>query len=77
MRLFDIAAILIGLTAVFGFINYRLLRLPHTIGIVLIAMVASLAVIGLDLVLPHLRLAHMPRRPSNRSISSARRWKEC
>ena len=56
MSLYDVAAILIGLSAVFGYLNHRFLRLPHTIGLVLIAMTASIAVILLDLSLPALRI---------------------
>ena len=43
MSIFEIGAFLIGLSAVFGYLNYRFLRLPHTIGLVMIALVASLA----------------------------------
>jgi CPA1 family monovalent cation:H+ antiporter len=56
MSLYDVAAILIGLAAVFGYLNHRYLRLPHTIGLVLIAMAASIAVILLDLAVPALRI---------------------
>ena len=56
MSLYDIAAILIGLAAVFGYLNHRYLRLPHTIGLVLIAMAASIVVILLDLAAPSLRI---------------------
>ena len=41
----DIATLL-GLAAVFGYINHRFLRLPRTIGLVMIAMAASLAALG-------------------------------
>lgn len=56
MHLFDIAAVLIGLSAVFGYVNHRILKLPHTIGLVLIALAASLAVIGIDYAIPALPL---------------------
>ncbi len=52
MSLFDIAAILIGLVALFGFLNHRYLKLPHTIGLLLIALAASSAVILTDAILP-------------------------
>ncbi len=35
MSLFEIGAFLIGLSALFGYINHRYLRAPHTIGLVL------------------------------------------
>jgi len=42
MSLFQILAILLTASAIFSYINYRLLRLPTTIGIMLIALVFSL-----------------------------------
>jgi len=47
----DIATLL-GLAAVFGYLNHRFLRLPRTIGLVLIAMTASLGALGIDAVIP-------------------------
>ncbi|MDH3440636.1 MAG: sodium:proton antiporter [Gammaproteobacteria bacterium] len=52
MSIFEIAAILIGLSALFGFLNYRFLHLPHTIGLVVIALAASLVVIVIEIVWP-------------------------
>ena len=57
MHVFDIGAVLIGLSALFGYLNHRYLRLPHSIGLLLIALAASLAVIGIDRVVPSLELA--------------------
>ena len=54
MSLLEIATVLIVLAAVFGFINHRFIHLPHTIGLVVMAMVASLGVIGLNLMMPQL-----------------------
>lgn len=42
MRLFDIIAILISLSAVFSWVNYRFLKLPTTIGLMLISLLMSL-----------------------------------
>ncbi len=47
--MFDLAAIVLGLAAVFGYLNHRWLRLPHTIGLVVIALVTALAALGIDL----------------------------
>ena len=47
MDLFDIIAILLSLSALFSFINYRYIRLPTTIGLMLIALVMSLLLIVL------------------------------
>ncbi|MDH3990411.1 MAG: cation:proton antiporter, partial [Gammaproteobacteria bacterium] len=52
MSIFEIAAILIGLSAFFGYLNHKFLRLPHTIGLVVIALTASLAIVILELVRP-------------------------
>lgn len=53
----DIPAILLGLAALFGALNYWFVKLPHTIGLVVIALVASLAAVGLDLIFPALGLS--------------------
>ncbi len=55
--LLDIPAILLGLAALFGALNYWFVKLPHTIGLVVIALAASLAVVGLDLIVPTLGLS--------------------
>ncbi|MEM9681791.1 MAG: sodium:proton antiporter [Pseudomonadota bacterium] len=51
LTLFQIAAILLTLAAVFGYLNHRWLKLPLTIGLVIIALVASMGVILLDILL--------------------------
>ena len=48
MTLFEIGAFLIGLSALFGYLNHRFLHLPHTIGLVVIALAASLSLILFD-----------------------------
>ena len=57
MSIFTIGAILVGLSALFGTINYRFLHLPHTIGLVVIALCASLSIIGFDLIQPSFHIA--------------------
>ena len=47
MNITDILAILISLAALFSYINYRFIKLPASIGLLLIALVMSLGVIGL------------------------------
>lgn len=42
MDLFTITSILIGLSAIFGYINVRFLKLPNTIGLMLIAIIFSM-----------------------------------
>ena len=52
MSIFEIGAFLIGLSAIFGYLNHRFLRLPHTIGLVVIALAASLAIILIEALSP-------------------------
>ena len=52
ISLFDLAALLLVLSALFGWLNRRFLRLPHTIGLLMMGLAASLALVGLDLVFP-------------------------
>ncbi|MFQ5695607.1 MAG: cation:proton antiporter, partial [Terriglobia bacterium] len=56
MTLFDIVAILLCLSAGFGYLNHRTLRLPHTIGLVVIAMASSLALVIVDLLVPSIQM---------------------
>jgi CPA1 family monovalent cation:H+ antiporter len=55
MNIFDVAAILVGLSALFGYVNYRFLKLPHTIGLVVVAMAASISLVILDMFLPRMQ----------------------
>jgi CPA1 family monovalent cation:H+ antiporter len=52
MTVFEIIALLVMLTALFSYLNFRFIKLPTTIGVMLIALVGSLALIGLGLVEP-------------------------
>lgn len=45
------------LAGTFGAVNYLFLRLPASIGILVVAQAASLAVMGLDALMPHLGMA--------------------
>lgn len=57
MGIFTISAILVGLSALFGYLNHRYLKLPHTIGLVVIALFASLVVVIADLISPDIQIA--------------------
>lgn len=50
------AAILLCLAALFGVVNHRFLKLPNTIGLVVIALLVSLIGLGLDRLMPELRI---------------------
>jgi CPA1 family monovalent cation:H+ antiporter len=54
MTLLQVAALLIVLAGGFGAINYFFLRLPQSIGILIVALLASMAVMGLDYLFPDL-----------------------
>ena len=49
---FDLAAVVVVLAAALGYLNHRLLKLPHTIGLVVIAMAISLVLLAVDAVWP-------------------------
>ena len=53
----DIPAILLILATIFGAINYKFVKLPHTIGLMMVALVASLSLIALDLTFPSLGMS--------------------
>lgn len=55
--LLDIAAALIGLAALFGYINHRLIKLPPTIGLVVMTLAASVVVLVVDILVPDLAIA--------------------
>ncbi|HYF69206.1 MAG TPA: sodium:proton antiporter [Ohtaekwangia sp.] len=56
MELYYTFSILIVLAAVFSYLNLRFLKLPSTIGIMIIAMIASLSLVGLGKSYPHLSI---------------------
>ena len=47
MELLDLAALLLSLAAIFSYINFRFIKLPTTIGIMLIAMLISVSLVVL------------------------------
>ena len=61
MNLFDIIAILLTLAALFGFLNSRFLKLEPSVGLLLISLVSSMAVMALHWIVPGLGLAETVR----------------
>jgi CPA1 family monovalent cation:H+ antiporter len=61
MNILQITSLLIVLAGVFGAINYLFLKLPSSIGILVVALFASFAAMGLDLLIPSLGLADQVR----------------
>jgi monovalent cation:H+ antiporter, CPA1 family len=56
--LFDIIAVLSVLTALFAWINNVFIRLPNTIGLLLMGLMASLVLVGLEVLFPDVALFH-------------------
>ncbi|PTQ68582.1 cation:proton antiporter [Celeribacter persicus] len=52
MTVLQLASLLIVLAGAFGAINYLFLRLPSTIGILVVSLITSLVIIGVDLLFP-------------------------
>ena len=59
MNFLQVASLLIVLAGAFGAVNYLFLRLPAAIGILVVALLASLAVMGIDLLVPSLGMANV------------------
>ncbi len=54
--IFEIAALLLTMTAVFSWLNIYLIHLPQTIGLLLMALLASLVLLGVEELFPSLGL---------------------
>lgn len=65
MTVLQIAALLIVLAGAFGAINYLFLRLPSSIGILVVALAASLSVMAVDLLIPALDIIPQIRTQVN------------
>jgi Na+:H+ antiporter len=52
MSLFDLSALLLTLSALFGWINHRFLHLPRSIGLLLMGLAASLLLVGVGAFFP-------------------------
>lgn len=53
---FELVALLLVVTAAFAWINHVLIRLPHTIGLLVMGLAASLVLVGVELALPQVTL---------------------
>ncbi|MDE9450595.1 sodium:proton antiporter [Aliiroseovarius sp. Z3] len=61
MNFLQITSLLIVLAGAFGSINYLFLKLPSPIGILLVSLMASLALMGLDFLIPAMGVADQVR----------------
>ncbi|NRB18017.1 MAG: sodium:proton antiporter [Rhodobacteraceae bacterium] len=62
MDLLQIASTLIVLAALFGVLNYHFLRLPQAIGILVVALLASLGILGFDILFPAMQIGDEVRK---------------
>ena len=56
MHPFDVAAILVTIAAVAGYVNYRLLKLPATSGTLVVALVSSFVIVAAEAFFPRISL---------------------
>jgi Na+:H+ antiporter len=56
LSVFDLIATLLVLTAAFAWVNHRVIGLPHSIGLLIMGVVASLVLIGIELAVPDVLL---------------------
>ncbi len=59
LTIFEIVALLLVLSAAFSWLNKVFFKLPHTIGLLVIALVASLVLLGLEIAFPSLGMTDM------------------
>lgn len=57
LTFFDMASLVIAIAAIFGYINYRTLKLPFAIGITVAALIASCAILAFDALIPEVNVA--------------------
>jgi len=62
MELFDVFSISLTVIAVFGALNYHLLKLPSTIGFLVISLLASLSIMAIDWIMPSLGVGLIVRK---------------
>ncbi|MDD9923570.1 MAG: sodium:proton antiporter [Boseongicola sp.] len=56
MDILQLTSLLIVLAGLFGAVNYLLLKLPTAIGILVVSLIASMAILALDLLIPGFRI---------------------
>ena len=58
LSLFEIASLLLALSAFFGWINHVFFKLPHTIGLLVISLFASLSMLAAEKFFPSIGLTN-------------------
>ncbi len=59
LSIFEIVALLLVLSAIFSWLNKVFFKLPHTIGLLVIALIASMVLLGLEIAIPSLGMTDM------------------
>ena len=49
--IFFLTSVIVTFAAIFGLINYKVLKLPSSIGLVVVALIMSVSIIFIDLIL--------------------------
>ena len=62
LSIFEIGALLLAMSALFGWLNLRFLHLPHTIGLLIMALVGSLFLLVLEAIAPGLGITETLQR---------------
>ena len=52
LSFFELSAVLLTLSAVLGWVNHKYLPFPHTIGLLIMSVVVSLILVGIDAAVP-------------------------
>jgi Na+:H+ antiporter len=56
LSVFDIVAGLLTLTGLFAWVNHLYLRLPNNVGLLIMGLVASLVLVGFEIMIPHVAI---------------------
>lgn len=56
MSIFELIAVLLVLSALFGWLNHKFLHLPHSVGVMIFGLLTSLLLVMLELAIPQERL---------------------
>ena len=64
----ELPAIILTCVSIFGFINHRYLKLPITVGLVLMALISALIVLGIDSIAPVLGVSETVQHWLDESI---------
>ncbi|MBL43110.1 MAG: sodium:proton antiporter [Rhodospirillaceae bacterium] len=59
--LFFLASVIVTFASIFGLINYKILKLPSSIGLVVVALTCSIFIILVDIIFPDLNIAKSAR----------------